>query len=113
MTILTTSTDPQHINFQGRYLTADLIIITDEETKESVEINITTSIVDFYTQATGSFELIDGHSYRMEVITIISTERYTCFIDNMFCTDQVISEYSINNNKYTEKSVDKKYKIYE
>lgn len=105
MIILQKSTGSQTINFIPRSYTAGLtytIKITDETTSKEIFSGTSTSFTanDYYYQYSSTFTLKEDTMYNLE----IKQGSTLIFRDRVFCTNQTISSYSINDSAYTEHS---------
>ena len=110
MVILTTSTSAQTFSFIPRSLTYDGLYVTDESTNTTSTISITSSASnDYYETITASFTLIEGRFYTFEV----RNGSDVVFKGKIFCTDQTVSTYSVNNNNYTQHTTTNDFIMYE
>tara|TARA_S200002703_G_C3600462_1_gene184382 strand:- start:69 stop:410 length:342 start_codon:yes stop_codon:yes gene_type:complete len=105
MIILQKSTGSQTINFIPRSYTEGLtytIKITDETTSSEIFSSTSTSFTsnDYYYQYSSTFTLKEDTMYNLE----IKQGSTLIFRDRVFCTNQTISNYSINDSAYTEQS---------
>lgn len=106
MIVLQKSTDSQTFSFIPRSYTSGLtytIKVTNETTNKEVYSETTTSFTaeDYYYQYSGTFTLVEDTFYTLE----ITQGSNLIFRDKIFCTNQTVDTYSINNNAYTEQSV--------
>ena len=110
MIILTPSATSQTIKIVPRDLVADSIEITDEsegttETIAVIDPNtgttvLTVTVDKYYLVISTVFNLVNGRKYTLRVFNG-ATEVY---LGSIFCTDQTISDYTINKNEYIEQS---------
>jgi len=130
MIILTTSTSEQTIRVIPRSYPDEISLvlrdeITNEVTTKTIESlewdnnndfwnlanydwNETGGIVydNGYLVITTELALVENHFYELT----IKDGANTIYKDKIFCTDQTISDYSVNNNEYvTENSYDNDY----
>lgn len=106
MIILQQSASSQNFSFIPRSYTSGLtytIKITNETTNKEVFSQTTTTFtaVDYYYQYSNTFTLVEDTFYTLE----ITQGSNLIFRDKIFCTNQTVDTYSINNNAYTEQSV--------
>ncbi len=106
MIVLQKSTDSQTFSFIPRSYTSGLtytIKITNETTNKEVFNQTTTSFTanDYYNQYSNTFTLVEDTFYILE----ITQGSELIFRDKIFCTNQTVDSYSINNSAYTEQSV--------
>lgn len=110
MIVLQTSDSDQTFSFIPRsYVsgTTYTIKIKNESTNTEVFSNITTTFaeVDYYYQYTNTFTLVEDTMYTLE----IKAGSELIFRDKIFCTNQTISSYSVNNEEYTVQSEDNEF----
>ena len=110
MIILTTSTSEQSFVFIPRRHTFDYVGITDEQTGVTVEIsNYTHTIGDYYDEIEAEFNLVENHFYDLVIIR----GAVVVYKDRIFCTDQPISSFSVNNGQYVSNSTTNEFIVYE
>tara|TARA_R100000541_G_scaffold16016_2_gene25568 strand:+ start:5356 stop:5691 length:336 start_codon:yes stop_codon:yes gene_type:complete len=110
MIILTTSASAQQLKFIPREYTASSIIITDQDTNTPVTYSgLTFATSSYYLQGNVTFSplLVEGRFYTLEVLNGTSV----VYKDMIFCTDQIISAYSINDGVYTEHATTNEYVV--
>jgi len=110
MIILTSSASAQQIKFIPREYTADSIVITDQDTNKPVTYSGLTFTTDrYYLQGNVTFSpvLKEGTFYTISVLNGTSV----VYKDNIFCTDQTISTYSINDGVYTKHTTTNEYVV--
>ena len=110
MIVLQNSDSDQTFSFIPRsYVdgTTYTIKIVNETTNKEIYSNDVTSFVlaDYYYQHTDTFTLVEDTMYTLE----IKTASELIFRDKIFCTNQTISSYSINNTDYTEHSEENEF----
>jgi hypothetical protein len=88
---------------------ADAIVLRDEETNIETEINCTFSIDRYYVATSVIFPIKENKYYTLTILN--GTD--IVYRDKVFCTNQTIESYSINNNVYTEHTTNNDYKIFE
>lgn len=109
MIVLQETVSSQEVRFIPRSYAADTIILTNESTGISTTYNVTSSIDGYYLLVDDVFTLKESNFYRM-VVKNGSTEVYR---DRVFCTNQNISDFSVNNAEYDEYNSNNDYIIYE
>ena len=102
MIILQKSSSEQTFNFIPRSYTEGTtytIKINNETTnKEAYSSTATTfTSVDYYYQHSDTFTLVEDTFYTLE----IKEGDNVIFRDKIYCTNQSVSTFSINNNQYT------------
>ncbi len=108
MIILNTNTTAQQLKFIPREYSADGIIITDQDTNTPVTYpSLTFTKNKYYLEGNVTFSpaLKEGTFYTLSVLNGTSV----VYKDNIFCTDQSISLYSINKDVYTEHATTNEY----
>ena len=91
----------QTIRFIPRSESYDGLFITDDQTNTEVQVTIASSVQgDYYDTINATFSLVQNHFYNLEIrngSTIV-------YKDKIFCTNQTIADYTVNNSQYTEQS---------
>jgi len=109
MKILTTSTSAQTLKIIPREYQSNIdVILRDNSTNESTTYSVATSTSGDYMTFDLTLSLVENRFYDM-----------TCkfgsdviYKDKIFCTDQVIASYTVNENQYTtENTYDNDYII--
>ena len=108
MIILTTSTNAQELKFIPRDYAADSIVLTDEQANTSSTISATFTKDGYYLKADISFTLVEDRFYTFNALNGTKT----VYKGRIFCTDQTVSDYSINKNVYTEHESTNEYIVY-
>jgi len=108
MIILTTSTNAQELKFIPRQYVADSIVLTDEQANTSSTISATFTKDGYYLKADISFTLVEDRFYTFNALNGTKT----VYKGRIFCTDQTVSDYSINKNVYTEHESTNEYIVY-
>ena len=110
MVVLTTSLAEQSFYFISRSNTIDGMFITDEQTNETTEVAIHTLTIGDYTNIiTAEFALVENHFYMIE----LRNGANVVFKDKLFCTDQQLVTFSVNNGQYVVNSTLNDFIIYE
>jgi hypothetical protein len=100
MIILNESNTSQTINFIPREYEADSMTLTNEQTGEVFTYAITPTQVNHYLQVSETFDTLEGQTYRLKVYN--GTD--IVYRDLVFCTNQTISAFSVNNGEYVQNS---------
>ncbi len=108
MIILTTSANAQELKFIPRDYVADSIVLTDEQANTSSTISATFTKDGYYLKADISFALVEDRFYTFNALNGTKT----VYKGRIFCTDQTVSDYSINKNVYTEHESTNEYIVY-
>lgn len=90
-------------------LEADAIVLRDEETNTEETIECVFSIDKYYAVTNLVFPIKENKFYTLTILN--GTE--VVYKDKIFCTNQTIEQFSINNNVYTERASDNEFIIYE
>lgn len=110
MIVLQKSDSNQTFSFIPRSYTSGTtytIVITNEVTNTEVYNDTATSFtaVDYYYQFTDTFTLVEDTTYTLE----IKDGSSVIYRDKIFCTNQTVSSYSVNNGEYTTHSQDNEF----
>ena len=98
MIILTETTDLQSLSFIGKGLSFDSYRISDYSTGlVSTSVSFTQSTIKGVSSITDVLTIKDGNTYVIEVLNGLET----IYIGWIYCTNQTIDEFSINNAVYT------------
>lgn len=109
MIVLSTSTSAQTFSFISRD-GFDTMIITDDQTNTPTTIAITSSTQgDYVNTITASFALKQGHYYDL----VLKQGTNIVYKDRIFCTDQNIVNFSVNNGEYVSNTTANTYIVYE
>jgi hypothetical protein len=110
MNVLTTTTEPQPLVIVPRSTTFDELIFTDDSTNtpETMEID---SVEDkgYYQILNVVCELTENRYYNIELFN----DGSLVYRGKIFCTDQSIVSFSVNNGKYTSHATTNQYITYE
>lgn len=105
MIILQESLLSQEFRFIPREYTADTMIITDESQRTSVTINILPLISTYYMVVDEILELKENRYYTLTV----KNGTKVVYRDRIFCTNQEVSDYSVNDQRYVKHSSDNSF----
>lgn len=110
MVILTTSTSPQTFKFIPRNKTYDGLYITDESTNVETTVSISSNATnDYYESITATFALVESRFYKL----VIKNGTDIVYRGRIFCTDQTISNFSVNTGTYTPNVTTNDFIMYE
>lgn len=110
MIILTTDTTPQNFVFIPRSSSFDTVEITDDQTNETVSITpYTYTQGEYYDEIEAEFNLVENHFYNL----VIKAEDIVVYRDRIFCTDQSLVTFSVNNGQYVSNSTTNEFIVYE
>jgi len=109
MIILLESVLSQTFKFIPRSLDADSMIIEDDAENTSVTIDITPSVDRYYLSVSEVLTLVEGRFYTLKVLNGLEV----VYKDKIFCTNQTVSSYSINDNEYVQHSTNNDFVIIE
>lgn len=107
MIILLESVLSQTFKFIPRSLDADSMIIEDDAENTSVTIDITPSVDRYYLSVSEVLTLVEGRFYTLKVLNGLDV----VYKDKIFCTNQTVSSYSINDNEYVQHSTNNDFVI--
>jgi len=110
MVVLTTSLLEQSFYFISRSNAIDGMFLTDEQTNTTTEVTINTLTIGDYTNIiSAEFTLVENHFYMME----LREGANVVFKDKVFCTDQQLVTFSVNDGQYVVNSTINDFIIYE
>ena len=110
MIVLTTDTTPQTFVFIPRNSSFDTVEITDEQTNVMVSIDTYTHTEgDYYDTLEAEFILVENHFYTL----VIKDGATIVYRDKIFCTDQPLVTFSVNNGQYVSNSTTNEFIVYE
>lgn len=109
MIVLTTDTAAQTFNCIPRgYF--DTLELTDEQTNVTEQITIVSSTVgDYVNSIEAEFNLVEGHFYTL----VLKDGTDIMYKDKVFCTDQNIVTFSVNDGQYVSNTTANTFIVYE
>ncbi len=109
MKILTTSTSAQTLKIIPREYQANIdVVLRDNSTNESTTYSVATSTSGDYMTFNLTLALVENRFYDMTC----KFGSNVIYKDKIFCTDQTIANYTVNEGQYTtENSYDNDYII--
>jgi hypothetical protein len=100
MIVLEESLLNQRFSCTPRQSVFDTIRVFSEAENTSVDITEFTSVgVGYYYDVTAIFDLRENFTYTIKLLN----EGEVVFYDKMFCTNQNISDFSVNDNTYIQR----------
>ena len=109
MIILREQAEPQTITFIPRELSATTIVLRNESTNVETTINANFYLYDYYLTAVEVFDLKQNTFYNLT----IKNGSNIVYKDKIFCTNQVLEDFTVNENQYIENVTTNEFKIYE
>jgi hypothetical protein len=110
MIVLNVSELSQIISFIPRDENYDTLELTDEQTNDTAEVEILDSVVgEYYHTIEAIFDLVENHFYML----VLKNGSDIVFKDKVFCTNQPIVSFSVNNGQYTSSTTTNDFIIYE
>ena len=100
MIILRAQEESQEVFFISRGNLFDKIVIKGESTESEQEFIVEPLFVDYYGKASISPILKEGSTYTLKIYSDESLVYY----DMIYCTNQSIVNYDINENQYINQS---------
>jgi len=109
MIILREQNTSQSITFIPRVMSATTIVLRNETT--GIETNIAADfyLSDYYITATTIFALKENTFYNLT----IKNGSNIVYKDKIFCTNQVVADFTVNKNEYVANTTTNEFKIYE
>jgi hypothetical protein len=110
MIILQEVGTPQSFSFIPRQDTYNTLQITDEQTGVTTNVTITTNVIgQYYNTITATFSLKQNHYYTLT----LKQNTDVVFKDKVFCTNQSIPTFSVNNGQYIVNTSNNDFILYE
>lgn len=110
MIILQEVGTPQSFSFIPRQDTYNTLQITDEQTGVTTNVTITTNVIgQYYNTITATFSLKENHYYTLT----LKQNTDVVFKDKVFCTNQSIPTFSVNNGQYIVNTSNNDFILYE
>lgn len=109
MIILRETTDAQDLNLILKGGFGDTIVIKDDETNIEVTETVEFNKESYYQTCSLVFDLKENNYYTLTVYF----ETDVVYNDKIFCTNQVIEDYTINKDVYNEPTTKTEYTIFE
>ena len=110
MIVLQETNNPQTFSFIPRSDSYDGLFLTDDQTNVEEEVTISSNTIgDYINTITATFDLKEGHFYNL----VLKDGSDVVFKDKVFCTNQPIVSFSVNNGQYTSNSTTNDFIVYE
>jgi len=110
MIVLQETNDPQTFSFIPRSDSYDALFLTDDQTNVEIEVTIDDSVIgDYINTITATFDLIEGHFYNL----VLKDGADVVYKDKVFCTNQPVVSFSVNNGQYVSNSTTNDFIVYE
>lgn len=110
MIVLQETNDPQTFSFIPRSDSYDALFLTDDQTNVEIEVTIDDNVVgDYINTITATFDLIEGHFYNL----VLKDGADVVYKDKVFCTNQPVVSFSVNNGQYVSNSTTNDFIVYE
>jgi hypothetical protein len=110
MIILQEIATEQTFSFIPRSQTYDSMFITDDQTNTEVEVTISSSTNgDYYDTISATFDIKQNHFYDLT----IKNGSDIVHKDRIFCTNQPVATYSVNDGEFTSRASNNEFIIYE
>jgi hypothetical protein len=97
MIILEESNTSQSFKCVPRYYVADTMTLKSETTGEVFTYSIDPVVDGYHLEITDTFDCVEGHFYTLKIYD----EGNVVYRDRVFCTNQTIEAYTVNENEYT------------
>lgn len=110
MIVLTTSTNPQTFALIPRSSVFDSVEITDDQTNETTVVQVWDYTAgDYYSTLEVEVALVENHFYNL----VLKDGTNIVYRDRIFCTDQQIVTFSVNNGQYVSNATTNTFIVYE
>ena len=110
MIVLQETNDTQTFSFIPRSDSYDGLFLTDDQTNVEEEVAIDDNTIgDYINTITATFDLKEGHFYNL----VLKDGADVVYKDKVFCTNQPIVSFSVNNGQYTSNSTTNDFIVYE
>lgn len=110
MIVLQETNDPQTFSFIPRSDSYDGLFLTDDQTNVEAEVTISSNTIgDYINTIIATFDLKEGHFYNL----VLKDGADVVYKDKVFCTNQPIVSFSVNNGQYTSNSTTNDFIVYE
>lgn len=109
MIILKEQEEEQTFSFIPRELKATTIVLRNETTGSETTIAADFFLSDYYLTTTTALDLKENTSYTITVLNGADV----VYKDKVFCTNQNISAYTVNQNQYVANTTNNEFVIYE
>lgn len=108
MIILKEQNTSQSFKFIPRYYTGVNLRLVNESSGEVTSYNVSPERIGYFHQITSILNTKEGNFYSL---TVFDENSNVVYRDKVFCTNQEITEYTINKDEYVQKSSDNEFII--
>jgi hypothetical protein len=109
MIILQETASAQTFKIIPRTYVADTLLLKNEVTGDEISYAITITQTDHYAVITKILTLQEGNFYKLTVLN----GGNVVYKDKVFCTNQSVSTFSVNNGEFNTYTSDNEYITYE
>lgn len=110
MIVLQETNSAQTFSFIPRSQVYDSMFLTDDQTNVAIEVTIDSNTTgDYIDTITATFDLTEGHFYNL----VLKDGLDVVYKDKIFCTNQPVVTFSVNNGQYTSNSTSNDFIVYE
>ncbi len=109
MIILKEQSTAQTLKFIPRSYGADTIVLRDETTNEIQTISATFTLDSYYLSTSKIFDLKENTFYNLTIKNGVEV----VYKDKVFCTNQVLKDYTVNKDEYVAHATNNDFIIYE
>lgn len=109
MIILKEQSTAQTLKFIPRSYGADTIVLRDETTNEIQTISATFELDSYYLSTSKIFDLKENTFYNLTIKNGVEV----VYKDKVFCTNQVLKDYTVNKDEYVAHATNNDFIIYE
>jgi len=109
MIILKQQNTQQVLKFIPRNYGADTIVLRNETTNEIQTISATFTLDSYYLSTSKIFDLKENTFYNLTIKNGVEV----VYKDKVFCTNQVLKDYTVNKDEYVAHATNNDFIIYE
>jgi hypothetical protein len=109
MIILKEQSTAQTLKFIPRSYGADTIVLRNEITNEIQTISATFTLDSYYLSTSKIFDLKENTFYNLTIKNGVEV----VYKDKVFCTNQVLKDYTVNKDEYVAHATNNDFIIYE
>jgi len=109
MIILKEQSTAQTLKLIPRSYGADMIVLRDETTNEIQTISATFTLDSYYLSTSKIFDLKENTFYNLTIKNGVEV----VYKDKVFCTNQVLKDYTVNKDEYVAHATNNDFIIYE
>lgn len=109
MIILREQNTAQSITFIPRVMSATTIVLRNETTNVETTIAANFTVSNYYLTTTNVLALKENTFYNLT----IKNGSNIVYKDKIFCTNQVVEDFTVNENQYVANVTTNEFKIYE